>query len=92
MLNFLGAIIQAVDNSKKAIFDYAMLKNQSLIDAGKTVTRLVENSRGAIASTIAQYSSSNYFHVGPRRHMFGVVEDLIRASNQLRAKVGPLNL
>ena len=92
MLDFLSAIINAVENSSKIKAGSATIKNVSLIESGKNVTRIIEDEAGALRSTISQYSSSNYFHVGPRRHMFGVIAKLIGQANLLRTKIGPISI
>ena len=92
MLNYLIAIIQAVENAGKVKFDNPIMKNESLIEVGKSVTRMIQDEAAVLKSTISQYNSSNYFHVGPRRHMFGVMRKLINQANLLRTKVGPIDL
>lgn len=78
MLDFLGALIHVVENSAKVnAYDSNIVKNDKIIEAGNNIITVVVQEAGALKSTIAQYSSSNYFHVGPRRHMFAVTKQLI---------------
>lgn len=83
MITFLRDFGMFVEKSKHGK-DEVIPTNTTFVEIGKQIIGFMENKNHIIQQISTMYFSSNYFHVGPRREMFQIINYLIGFSDKLR--------